>query len=63
MTLGTSSPSLTPQTSLNISLSFGLGSFSALLNDRRTSDLFLLSRAVSSGSDHHPFDTRKLRNR
>ncbi len=63
MTPGTSSPSFTPHTSLNISPSLGLGSFSALLNARRTSDLFLLNKDDSSGSDHQPRETRNARNR
>jgi hypothetical protein len=63
MTSGTRSPRFTAQTSLNISPSFGLGSFSALVNAFITSDLVLANNAVSSASVHQDFEARYALNR
>jgi hypothetical protein len=63
MMVGTFSPGWTAQTSLNISDNLGFGNFSALVNAFMTSDLVFFVNSISSGSDHHPLETKKARNR
>jgi hypothetical protein len=63
MMVGTFSPGWTAQTSLNISDSFGFGSFSARVKAFITSALVFLTSSASSDSDHQFFDTKKALNR